>query len=59
MEKNLVLRGSTVILYQNVLQIHFLTKVWLVGNMKRRYLYHEVAGNQFCGWVVEGLNPVT
>lgn len=31
---------------------------WSMGNVKMRYLRHEVAGDQFCGRAVTGLNPI-
>ena len=32
---------------------------WSMGTVKSRYLRHEVAGDQFCGCTVTGLNPCT
>ena len=37
----------------------FLSAGWLVGNVKIRYLCHEVAANQFGGRAVIGLNLAT
>ena len=37
----------------------FLSEVWLMENVKSRYLHHEVAGYHFCGQSVTSLNPVT
>ena len=36
-----------------------LCSTWSMGNMKSNYLCHEVVGNQHCGLVVTGINPIT
>ena len=30
-----------------------------MGNVKSRYLRYAVSGDQFCGWEVSDLNPLT
>ena len=37
----------------------FLSSGWLKGDLKFRYICHEVSADKFCGWSVTGIKAVT